>query len=58
MAHQKAFIPCLLDLDKHYQPAQKESILTLLTNLKSLAQIFINCLNITNNEYFFILFKY
>jgi len=50
MSLHKSLLSCLLDLDRHYQPPQKDSIYTLLTNLKDLAQIFLNCLTATEKE--------
>ena len=48
MSKHKDLVTCLLNLDPHYQPKQPESILTLLNNLKELANIYLNCL--TSNE--------
>jgi hypothetical protein len=45
LSKHRSLIPCLLDLDPHYQPKQSESIFTLLTSLKDLAQIFLSCIN-------------
>ncbi len=48
MSGHKILIPCLLELDRHYQPKQRDSIWGLLAHLKDISQIFINCL--TNTE--------
>mmetsp|Transcript_28550 Transcript_28550/g.25455 ORF Transcript_28550/g.25455 Transcript_28550/m.25455 type:complete len:286 (+) Transcript_28550:433-1290(+) len=50
LASNKHLLPCLLELDRHYQPPQKESIFKLLGNLKELAQIFLNCLTAADKE--------
>lgn len=50
MATHKTLIPTLLDLDPHYQPAQKDSVYNLLKNLKELAQIFLNCLTTADKD--------
>ena len=44
IALHKSLIGSMVDLDKHYQPKQKDSIYTLLKSLKDIAQIFISCL--------------
>lgn len=47
MSNHKILIPCLLELDRHYQPKQRDSIWSLLSHLKDISQIFINCLSNT-----------
>ena len=43
-------LPCVMNLEKNYQPEQKESIYQLLQNLKELAFIFKQCLGNVNNK--------
>lgn len=50
LASQKTLLQCLMDLDQHWQPPQKDSIYSLLTNLKELAQIFLNCLTTADKD--------
>jgi len=50
IAHHRGFLPCLLELDPHYQPTQKDSIYKLLSQLKELAQIFLNCLTASDKD--------
>lgn len=44
MTKHRALIPCLMDIPKTYQPAQSESIYSLLKSLESTSRIFISCL--------------
>lgn len=44
MAQHKVLVPCFLELDAHYQPKQKDSILELLKKMNDNAKIFLQCL--------------
>jgi len=44
----KNLIPCLLELDRHYQPKQRDSVYQLLSHMNDISKIFINCLSNTD----------
>lgn len=50
ISQHSQLLPCLLILEKNYQPEQKESIYQLLQNLKELAFIFKQCLGNVNGQ--------
>ena len=46
---QENLVGCLIEIDKHYKPAQTSPIYQLLTKLNDLASIFLQCLNQQQN---------
>jgi hypothetical protein len=50
LARHKQLLPCIMKLDTHYQPSQRESVFQLLSNLKDLAHIYKQCLGVKSNN--------
>ena len=49
ISRHHGLIPCLLDLDAHYQPRQTDSVYALIRKLNDTAHIFLTCLNTKND---------